>query len=358
MRGLDIGRAVGEGIRGGVGVYQDRQKQQHDDAQLAARQKFEQMQMELRLMMEQAGILREDTRYQQGRKDAAAAVTASTLSPWQEVDPETAASLEGTPQEGRISRRQTLPSRTIPEMGGAQSSDPGGDPFNVWTPTAAEQRTRKTEQDRDAFIGTLPGRAGTAAKARSYGLPVDPNDLKTPADIKTEQEAADLHHLGVLDRELGLRDKHERPPAESAGSKDDPKLPRGVENYLYDLRSRGVSRGDAEAEIARAWPKLLSEHSKLSPIKVQAALDSFWPVDQFGDERRPAKPAANGNAGRGRAAGAGPRDGLHDVGIVQAGGASPRTATAADVANVAKKLGISEAEARKQLTARGVVFAK
>ena len=300
-RGMDIGAAIGRAISGVGDLYQRNQAQKKQDEQAAAREKFDQLRMELEDMYRQAGMLREDRReqrederYQQGRKDQTAAVTASTLTGDQELDPWTVGQLEGTPQEGRIGKRQTLPSRTIPETG-IDIQDEGGDPFNVWQPTAAEQRGLKQDAERDTFIKGLPKRAGTAAKARTYGVPLDPEDLKTPEDLAAETEAADLHELGIFDAKERIRAGYRPPRAEAAGSKDDPELPRGVESYLYDLTKKQVATPDvpgqphkpnqrytfedARADIDENWDQLVAAHPRLSRLKVHAALRQLFQRD-------------------------------------------------------------------------------
>lgn len=352
--GLDIGFALGHALQTGAGL----RRKDEEDARLAEHQRkqdeLERLRMETQVMIEKLRGDREDAHYAQGRRDDTAAVTASSLSPWQEVDPATADTLAGTPQAGRLSGRRTLPSRQgagyISDDGStsiATHADPGGDPFNVWRPTAKEQADLNAKQERDTFVKGLPGNVGQAATARSYGMALDPSDFEDPAVVDARKRGA--HEI---DRKESFEDwqkredyqrTHPHAPAETA--RDNPEFPRGVENYLNDLRTRGTSRDAAETEIARAWPQLLKQHPKLSPLAMSGAIDKFWPLTADGEERRPAKNLTRQTPAQ--------SDGLSDVGVVPTN-QKPRRASRADVTKVAKQLGVSEVEAIKQLKARGV----
>jgi len=58
---------------------------------------------------------------------------------------------------------------------------------------------------------------------------------------------------------------------------DDPELPRGVVNYLFQIsRRKGYTLQQARDEVAAAWPELVKAHPHLDPLKVVDALNKFF----------------------------------------------------------------------------------
>ena len=122
--------------------------------------------------------------------------------------------------------------------------------------------------------------------------------------------------------------------------KDNPQLPQGVEDYIGSMQRRGYSREQARTELASVWSQLQRDHPNLSALRVEAAVKQLFPDDALGGGGPVVPSAAGRGAGAGRPAGGG-----------EAGG---RTATSADVAAVAQKMGVSTADAQRELEARGV----
>lgn len=132
---------------------------------------------------------------------------------------------------------------------------------------------------------------------------------------------------------------------------DDGTFPQGVRDYLMDLKRRGYTREQAEKEVfaGATWSKLKGAHPRVRFQSVRTGVDDLWPTDRDGIEYdtsaspAPAPPPAGGRIG-------GP-----PPAPPPSNGGQPRRASTADVRAVAERLGISEAEARRQLEARGVL---
>lgn len=346
MGGIDIGLALGRAVSGGWGAYQADQKQKSDDDEKRRRDELEQKRIELEQMLAKVRDDRDTARYEQGRRDDKAQEVSSTLDPWQEVDPGTAAQLQGTPFEGRVSKRTTLPSSTIPGVpDGATQSDPGGDSYSVWTPTVAEMRQQKQRQDTETDRAT----------ARQDRLDARAETETDRARARTDRETGRQESFDDWVKREEWQRAH--PTAAQAGGKDDPEMPRGVESYLYDLsRRQGTSFESARAEVDRTWNKLVAEHPKVSRVKVNQALRGFFqkepaatidPLAGLGIEPNIPTPAAPARAG-----GPGP----NAASVAGAGGGQrPRVVTQSQLAAVAQKNGTTPEQERQRAEAEGFV---
>lgn len=223
-QGNDFGVAIGEAIKAGFGGYASERNRQDESAREQQRLKLEQTRLEVQKMLEEAGIARQErldardeSRFNMGRRDDVAAVKAATLDPWGDVSESDAEILRGTPQEARMGRRRTLPSRPLIEGFGAP--DAGGDEHGgmVWQPTVEDRELAEAKNARESFIGTLPRRAGLAARGRTLGLPVDAEDLKTDEELAGEQESADLRELGIEEAKEQIRARY-RPAPQKNGA--------------------------------------------------------------------------------------------------------------------------------------------
>lgn len=139
-----------------------------------------------------------------------------------------------------------------------------------------------------------------------------------------------------------------------APPRDSPQLPRGVENYIAELKRRGYDRAAAQKEIYGTWSTLTRDHPNLSAREVQRTIDALFPTDDFFGAGAGNGSVFGGGAGRGagpvgapsgRGSGAGPM-----------GQPQGRAATSADVSRVATEMGISVTEAARRLEAQGVVI--
>lgn len=355
--GLDIGLALGRGIQGGVGAFRADEKAKQDKAREDAQNLFEEKRIELQQMLAKVA----DDRYNQGRKDDQAAQTASTLDPWQEVDPTTQSQLEGTPYAGHVSQRSTLPSSTIPMPGfdAPQQRDAGGDPYAVWTPTTKDAKAWSDDRAKSDFVGTLTGPQRQAATAREHGIALDPSDFADPAAAAQTKEATHQRDRRESFEDWQKREEWTRahPTAAQPGGKDDPEMPRGVESYLYDLsRRQGNTFEQARSEIDQVWNQLVTDHPKISRVKVNQALRGFFQKDPgaspdplAGLGLEPPTPPA------GRSSGAGPVA-ASTAGAPARPAAQPRTVTKAQVEAVAKKNGTTYEEERRRAAAEGFVI--
>src|SRR5688500_2574202 len=152
-RGVDIGEAIGRALSGGLGAYSAHQDEQRQTARQAELDRRAQQREEVEIMLRQAGILRDEQRYQQRRKDDAAGVVAETLDPWSDVSDETFSTLEGTPYAGRVQSKTEIPVRRHDPTTGALGEEIAGEDYRVWTPTAAESRSlndRRIAEERRA----------------------------------------------------------------------------------------------------------------------------------------------------------------------------------------------------------------
>jgi hypothetical protein len=139
-------------------------------------------------------------------------------------------------------------------------------------------------------------------------------------------------------------------------NKEDPRFPRGVENYLADMKGRGYSRADAEGEVFRpdVLQKLQAAHPRISPVALQQAITRLFPDDLPGTTADGAAifdttPAGSARARGGRGGGSSPPP---PPPAAEDGG--QRTATIQEVKAVAREMGISETEAVRRLEAQGI----
>jgi len=148
-------------------------------------------------------------------------------------------------------------STRLAEMVGGKSLMP------TFTPTFGPQ----TEQERAAALKVLDeAKAPTSEFAVFYhGWEQEHGEPKTVKD-----SAALISAYSAAQR---------KPDAAGAGTpfKDNPKFPVGVDRYLTDMRNRGYSRDQAEAELARATPDLQRDHPNMSGLELQKAIDVYWP---------------------------------------------------------------------------------
>lgn len=214
-----------------------------------------------------------------------------------------------------------------------------------------EARGKRAEEDAtfQTGIARLPKPTQEALTAsRILGTKVTPSDLVTP---EAKQAASDATYEKRARFNESLRRGR---PSAIPQAKDNPRLPIGVEQYLGRLQMGNTSRDQAEAELKTAWPSLVGAHPNLSWIEVNKALDTLWPLDADGQEKRPrgASDAPPLTAGASTAAPVA----SHASTATAATPAGQKVATQADVEAVAAQLKITPAEARAQLEARGVVI--
>jgi hypothetical protein len=305
---------------------------------------------------------REDVnrRADETRRLANAKTTAELLTPG-EVTPQQAGNLKGTPYgDVLLEDRQTLRSRTIADLGGADLSSEGGRPYSLFTGTP-EQRADATQRARRQQVladPNLPKIVGRLVQLRDAGINLpNPESLMTPAERAEAQTAEDTRAFTEYQRRAELQNDlvtgrqqaaaDRRRVATPRPSANAP-LPRGIQNYLADMRQRGYTREQATAEVMSIWPKLLQDHPELDVERVQRGITSVFPA--------PTNRLVGNLVLGGRATGAGGRASgpapvpSHPAAAAPAG----RTASRADVQAVAQKRQISEAEARQQLEAAGV----
>lgn len=348
MNGADIGIGIGRALSGSYKAYTDDKQREFEKQKEEAQQALEQKRLEVEQTLEKLRGAREDSRYEQNRRDDSAKEIASTIDPWSEVDDQTATALQGTPYEGRIASRKTLPSTSgDPFNPDDATSDPGGHPYRVWTPTAAETRQTKTRQDDDA----------DRAQARQDRLDARAQTETDRRLTRTDQETARSESFDDWVKREEWSRAH--PTAAQTGGKDDPEMPRGVESYLYDLsRKPGNTFEAARAEVDSTWEKLIADHPKLDRVKVNQALRGFFQADPKGNTDALAglgiEPNAPTPSAPARAGGPGPV-------AASVGGApaaqpqQPRVVTAAQVAAVAAKNGTTVEQERKRAAAEGFV---
>lgn len=137
-------------------------------------------------------------------------------------------------------------------------------------------------------------------------------------------------------------------PSRAQVAKDNPRFPRGVEDFLYALKQQGRTRDEVEQQVEQTWNQLRRDHPNLSALEVQSAVNRLFPANDFGGGGASVLGGTTSPAGRATTTG--------PIGQPAAGGGQRRTASSTDVKAVAQRLGISEAEARKQLQAAGVAI--
>lgn len=237
----------------------------------------------------------------------------------------TATSQEDWDSVLEMSRGLGMPEETISRFGG-------------WSPDAPARASRMgmTAAQRASADGTGAGgsdySAFLARWARERGIGLDKITRAHELEARAE-----FYEAGRAPRGDGSGRRGSR-------GQDDPKFPRGVENYLVEMKRRGYSRADAEAEVFTdaTWRKLQADHPDISGVTVQQGINRLFPADDLG---------AGGGAGAVFGANGSPAPATPPP---PAGG--PRTATLKDVQKVAQRKGITVAQARQQLEAAGVVI--
>ena len=109
-------------------------------------------------------------------------------------------------------------------------------------------------------------------------------------------------------------EEYREPRADArAPGADDPLIPRGVQDYIANLKGRGYSRERAQSEVfGDVWSKLRRDHPRLSAVSVQQALDRLFPANDlgFGGGGGMFGDAMNGRGGGPVGAGGGPGRGV------------------------------------------------
>lgn len=151
-----------------------------------------------------------------------------------------------------------------------------------------------------------------------------------------------------------------RPGSPSAGNRPaaNPRgtgaLDTGLEDYILDMRGRGYTQREALDEVLRpdVWQQLIAANPKRTAERAREAISRLIPQEGA----MPYSPPAGSPAGRGRGAGpsgGGSRpDASRDESMRNDADAA-MTMTLAELRAAARRMGISEAEARKGYEARG-----
>jgi hypothetical protein len=337
----------------------DARRQQQQDAMAAQEFELRKRALEAQLAgQEDARLARQEERTRQAERDRTetARVLSGLLTPG-EITPQQAARLQDTVfGDALLESRQVLPSRT--GLGVSERIDPGGQSFSVFTGTpeqrqSAAQRTAREQVLKDP---NLPPIVGRLVRLRDVGIALpNPESLITPEERaaaearKRETDFADYTRRADYQNELVKG--RQRPRVTGTLVREDPKLPAGVQKYFADLKRRGYTRAQAEAEVYGIWDQLSETHPRLDVNSVSLALQRLFPAEGSFGNFGGSVPAPSG-----RAAGAGPGGGASRPVAPAGAPTAPRSATSADVQKVAQRLKITPAEARKQLEARGVTI--
>jgi hypothetical protein len=123
--------------------------------------------------------------------------------------------------------------------------------------------------------------------------------------------------------------------------KDDPKFPRGVEDYILSIRNRGTTQAEALAEVLdpATWRKLRTDHPSLSSERVREAIAKLIPEEGAAvSAGAPVSPAAGAPASSRPPAG------------------GQKSMTRDELRYSAQRLGVSEQEARRLAESNGYVI--
>jgi len=158
---------------------------------------FAQRQQEQQMALERNRDARADAQLrmvQEQQRLANAALTLEQLDavgPGVTVTPDIAAQLRGTPYGARVEDKLTLPSASIPGVGGIESSDPGGAAYSTLHPTLAQQREagQHAELRRMSEDTTLSPEMRRWVSARRAGVSV-PNPESFITEDQREARAA------------------------------------------------------------------------------------------------------------------------------------------------------------------------
>lgn len=279
----DVLSALSGGLQGGLDGYSFVQGQRERERSRIDRKA--QLDADAALALDERNYRRgrdrvADERYTQERRIEDARILSSLLQPDQELTPDQFGALDGTPYGVRVNSTLSLPSRTIPELGGAALSDPGGAPVRTWRPTAADMRARaadararQEEADRRAFFGTLPLVVRRVVEARRNGINVGADDLKSPEELAAEQKAADAHALTLHEGKAKIDARYR--PATRGGREDaDPSYSRDRQEYqdyvsAHD-KGQAAQQRIADRTIANYRPMADPNDKAPEPYRYQA----------------------------------------------------------------------------------------
>lgn len=211
---MSIGAAAGGGIAPLQEILKARALKQFQDQQLQ-QQQIENDRAQQQIQMQQAAqAFNENDRLQQ-RATENAGIRVAGMTPNQEVSPTDAQAIQSTPYGSRLESHATLPSRGLPEAGGAAGSDPGGRAFTTLRPDATQQHTidLRSLRSRLATDPTMPAVIQRLTRLEDAGISgVTPGELATP----DEQAAADQRGIRIAGAKAGAEAKakqpFERPP--------------------------------------------------------------------------------------------------------------------------------------------------
>jgi hypothetical protein len=178
----------------------------------------------LKVLMQQLGVADE------ARKNQNAAIALQQLDAMGQganVDPGIAATLRQTPYGVRLEDKQTLPSASIPAMGGAKISDAGGQSFTTLRPTVAQQREagQRSELSQMASDQSLPPEMRSWVRARQAGVNVpNPESFITEGQREARaarERTADLGDFRTrANIQAGIADAARRRAANEVGVRD------------------------------------------------------------------------------------------------------------------------------------------
>jgi hypothetical protein len=106
-----------------------------------------------KMLMEQLASSAEDRKARADeRRTQNAAIAVSQARPGDELSPDFASQIQGTPYAARLETKQTLPSSTIPIAGGANISDRGGRTFVNLRPTVQQEQAQGQQTAKRNFV--------------------------------------------------------------------------------------------------------------------------------------------------------------------------------------------------------------
>lgn len=256
---------------------------------------------------------------------------------------------------------RAAPGGAVPPTGVLRTStQPGHAAGTIYRGTPSQRRTFEQRQELQRFIETLPANS-PERRALEYQLQTGDNP---PAGM-FQRDVTPSFQLQPLYDETGRPsgaikfnqrtgdvtpvDLPGKMRAPGRGLADDPELPRGVGNYLVQLRSKYGSYEQAIGELTRALPEIQQTHPSFNAVKAGNALRQLFgqPVGTGGFDL---SPELLSMLGRGAEAASGGRSQTPAASAAASGQVLTRT----ELQGVAKRLGISEHEAEQQARARGM----
>jgi len=245
--------------------------------------------------------------------------------------------------------------------------------------TAAQQakdaETAREQAEADRYIASLPSHLQEPARGKRYGLTLDAEDFvppKTPEQLAADAQTKTTSVLDQLKREAQIRadvevnthgrkkqidHRYGRLPITPS---DDPTIPRGVQDYLVQLRTKHPTFEAAAGELSSLLPKLRADHPSLSSTKALNALRQSFTGGGAADDNIDAlaREAAQGvvtgapTGGRGggsaRAAAPGPASAMTRS-------AAHHTVTVAELTALAAKRGTTLEQETARATAAGFI---